>query len=157
MKKLLPILLMLCFSLAGNAQNKGFKIKMKIEGMKESPCYLINYFGVQRYYKDTANFNKDGVVVFEGKEHHPGGIYAVYTGGKILFEFVINGEPIVELETDTLDYINNMVVKKSEENKVFFEHLKFINEKQKESDPLRKKASAEGISDKEKENCTIMN
>ena len=150
MKKLLPILLMLCFSLAGFSQNKGFKIKMKIKGMSESPCYLINYFGNQRYYKDTANFNKDGLVVFEGKEPHHGGIYGVYTGSKLLFEIVINNESIVDLETDTVDCIANMVVKKSNENKVFFDHLKFITAKQKESEPLRKKASAKETSDKEK-------
>ncbi len=150
MKKLLAILFILCFSLTGFSQKNGFKIKMKIKGLQDSACFLINYFGSQRYYKDTANFNSEGVVIFEGKEHHQGGIYGVYTGGKLLFEIVLNGEPIVDLETDTLDYINNMVVKKSAENKIFFEHLKFITAKQKESQPYRNKLNTEGLGEKEK-------
>ena len=154
MKKLLPILLMFCFSLAGFSQNKGYKIKMEIKGMHDSTCYLINYFGSQRYYKDTAQFNKEGVVIFSGKEQHMGGIYGVYTGGKLLFEIVINDEPVIELATDTTDYIKDMVVKKSEENKIFFEHLKFLSEKQASSEPLREQINKEGISEKEKEKIT---
>ena len=65
MKNLFSILLILCISFAGFSQKSNYKIKMKIDGMKESPCYLINYFGQQRYYKDTAQFNNDGLVIFE--------------------------------------------------------------------------------------------
>jgi peroxiredoxin len=150
MKNILSILLIISFSLTGFSQKSDYKIKMKIDGMKESPAYLINYFGKERYYKDTAQFNNDGIIVFEGKEHHPGGIYTLYTGSKILFEFVINGEPLIDLETDTLDYVNHMNVKKSKENMAFFAHQKFITEKQKESQPIRSKLSAESTSKEEK-------
>ena len=150
MKNILSILLILSFSLAGFSQKNDFKIKIKVDGMKESPAYLIRYFGKERYYKDTAQFNNDGLIVFEGEEHYPGGIYTLYTGTKILFEFVINREPLIELETDTLDYVNNMMVKKSKENEAFFGHLKFITSKQKESQPIRTKLNAEKTSDKQK-------
>ena len=150
MKKLLPILLLLGFSLAGFSQNKGFKIRMKVAGIQDSACYLINYFGKQRYYKDTAQFNNEGVVVFSGETHHQGGIYGVYTGGRLLFEIVLNGEAVVDIETDTTDYVQHMKVKKSEENKVFFDHLKFVMDKQKSTEPLRKKMAASETSKKEK-------
>ena len=150
MKKLLPILLILCFSLAGFSQNKGYKIKMKVNGMQDSTCFLINYFGNKRYYKDTAQFNKEGVIIFSGEEQHHGGIYTLYSGNKILFEFVINNEPVIELETDTNDYLGNMKVKKSKENEIFFGHMKFITNKQKESQPYREKLNDKSTSDKEK-------
>jgi peroxiredoxin len=150
MKKIFPILLILTISLTGFSQKNGYKIKMKIDGLKESPCYLINYFGQQRYYKDTAQFNNDGLVIFEGEEHHQGGIYGVFTDGKLLFELVINGEPLIDLETDTLNFIEHMKVKASKENQLFFDHLKLINEKQKAAEPSRKKLSLESTSDKEK-------
>jgi peroxiredoxin len=150
MKNIFPILLILTISLTGFSQKNGYKIKMKIDGIKESPCYLINYFGQQRYYKDTAQFNNDGLVIFEGEEHHQGGIYGVFTAGKLLFELVINGESLIDLETDTLNYIEHMKVKASKENQVFFEHLQLINEKQKAAQPSRNKLSLESTSDKEK-------
>jgi peroxiredoxin len=149
MKNFLTLSIVLLFSFSAFSQKDAFKIKMTVKGLQDSSCYLINYFGNQRYYKDTSTFNKEGVVIFSGKEHHPGGIYGVYTSGKLLFEIVINGEPLVELETDTLDYINNMVVKKSEENKIFFDHLKFITKKQQESEPFRKKQAQAGLTEKE--------
>jgi peroxiredoxin len=150
MKKLLSILLMLCFSLAGFTQNKGYKIKIKVAGMQDSTCYLINYFGDKRYYKDTAQFNSQGIVLFSGEEQHQGGIYTLYTGSKVLFEFVINDEPVIDLETDTNNLIMNMKVNKSKENEIFFGHIQFITKKQKASQPFRNKLNSKGITDKEK-------
>jgi peroxiredoxin len=150
MKKILSIVILSVICSTAFAQKDVFKVKMKIKGLQDSACYLINYFGNQRYYKDTANFDSEGVVVFSGKKHHPGGIYGVFTGGKLLFELVLNGESLIDLETDTLDYINNMTVKKSEENKVFFDHLKLITKEQKNSQAIRNKLNQENTSEEEK-------
>lgn len=150
MKKFLSILFILCFSLAGFSQNKSFKLKMEIKGMQDSTCYLLNYYGSKMYYNDTAQFNKEGVVIFEKDEQPKGGLYIVYTGGKRLFELIINDESSIDLETDTLDYIGKMTVKKSTENKLFFDYLKFLSAKQKGSLPLRNKLQVKGTSKKEK-------
>ena len=64
MKKILAFTAALLLSFAAFSQKDAFKVKMKIEGLQDSTCYLINYFGSQRYYRDTANFDKNGVVVF---------------------------------------------------------------------------------------------
>lgn len=150
MKKFFPILLMLCFSLAGFSQNKPFKLKMKINGMQDSTCYLLNYYGSKMYYNDTAQFNKDGVVIFTKEEKPKGGLYIVYTGGKRLFEIIINDEKYIELETDTLDYVGKMNVKKSKENTLFFDYLKFLTAKQRSSVPMRNKLQAGKTSKEEK-------
>lgn len=150
MKKFLSILFILCFSLAGFSQNKSFKLKMKINGLQDSTCYLLNYYGSKMYYNDTAQFNKEGVVIFEKDDKPKGGLYIVYTGGKRLFELIINDENSIDLVTDTLDYIGKMTVKKSTENKLFFDYLKFLSTKQKSSIPMRDKLQAKGTSKKEK-------
>jgi len=150
MKKLLSILLILSFSLAGFSQNKSFKLKMKINGMQDSTCYLLNYYGSKMYYNDTAQFNTEGVVIFTKDEQPKGGLYIVYTGGKRLFELIINDENYIELETDTIDYLGNMSVKKSKENKIFFDYLNFLSAKQKSSIPMRNKIQAKKTSEKEK-------
>ena len=151
MNKLLLVILLLSVSLTVFGQKNNYKIKMKIDGMKDSTCYLISHFGNQRLYKDTANFSSNGILIFDGKEHHPGGIYSLYTGGKILFDFVINAENLIDLETDTIDYIGNMKVKKSKENLAFFNYQKFIIDKQTESQPIRNKLNSKEISDNEKQ------
>jgi peroxiredoxin len=153
MKKILSLLIVTLFSLTAFSQKTEYKIKIKIDGMQDSTCFLINYFGNQRYYKDTAKFNTSGVIIFEGKEALPGGIYTLYTGKKVLFEFLVN-EPYIELATDTVDPIGHMKVQKSEENKLFFEHMTFVSEMQKSTQVLRDKLKDEKISDKEKQEIT---
>lgn len=149
MKNILALLIVVLLSFQGYSQKSGYKIKMKIKGLQDSTCFLINYFGVQRYYKDTAQFNSSGVIVFEGEEALPEGIYGIFTGGKLLFEIVVN-EPYIELETDTNDYIKNMKVIKSLENKLFIEHIQLVTEKQEASAGLRTKLADEKTSEKEK-------
>lgn len=141
-------------SLTAFSQKDAYKIRIKIDGKKNAPVYLINYFGEQRYYKDTAEFNNEGVAVFTGKKHLPGGIYGLFSEEKLLFELLLNQEELVDLETDTEDYINHMKVKKSEENKLFFEHLVLVTKKQEESKPLQERYTAEGVTDEEKKEIT---
>ena len=150
MKKIIFTLLITLVSLTGYTQKDAYKIKMNIKGMQDSACYLISYYGNKLQYRDTSKFDKNGTVIFSGKKELGSGIYAVYTSNKSLFEFILN-EPIIEIDTDTADYIKNMVVKKSEENRVFFEHLLFTSEKQKRAQELRKRYNNEEVKDEEKE------
>lgn len=150
MKKILSLLIVALFSFQASAQKSDYKIKITVDGMKDSTCFLINYFGSQRYYKDTAQFNSSGVIIFEGKEALPSGIYTLYDGKQALFEFLIN-ESYIELETDTIDPTGHMKVKKSDENKLFFEHMIYVSEKQKSTQGLRDKLSDEKTPEKEKQ------
>mgnify|MGYP000114932686 CR=1 FL=1 len=150
MKKFFSILFVLFFSLAGFSKDKPFKLQLKIDGMQDSTCYLLNYYGSKMYYNDTAQFNSQGVVVFNQETQPKGGLYIVYTGGKRLFELIINNENNIELATDTSDYVGKMNVKKSKENTVFFDYLKFLSKKQKDALPLQNQLKNKEISEKEK-------
>ncbi|MCB9360201.1 MAG: redoxin domain-containing protein [Flavobacteriales bacterium] len=130
MKKLLAILFIFSFCSTTFAGNEGYKIKIKINGLKDTAIYLGNFYGNKQYYKDTARVDRNGICVFEGKEPLPGGIYTLIFNNTQLFEFIVN-EPVIEFETDTVNYVKNLVVKKSEENKLFFKHLFYITEKQR--------------------------
>jgi peroxiredoxin len=130
MKKLLAILFIFGFCFSTFAGNTGYKIKVKINGLKDTAIYLGNYYGNKQYYKDTAQVDGNGVCIFEGKEPLPGGVYSLIFNNMMLFEFIVN-EPVIEFETDTTNYVKNLVVKKSEENKLFFNHLLFVSEKQR--------------------------
>jgi peroxiredoxin len=149
MKKLLVIAIISSFCLSAFAGDDGYKIKIKLKGLKDTTCYLGNYFGNKQYYKDTARVDANGICVFQGKEPLPGGIYSVIFNNMMLFELVVN-EPIIEIETDTLNYVKNMVIKKSEENKLFYKHLLFVGDKQKTMVDLQAKLSDEKTSETEK-------
>lgn len=150
MKNLFSLLLIVGFCFQGIAGNDGYKIKIKFNGLKDTTVYLGNYFGNKQYYKDTATVNSSGICVFEGEEALPGGIYTVIYNNMMLFELMVN-ENDIELETDTANYVKNLVVKKSEENKLFYEHLFFITEKQGAIKKLQEKLTAETTKEEDKE------
>jgi len=141
------------------AQNpKGASIHITDKGLKEgSMCLLACYYGDKNYIKDSAKSNAKGEVVFTSDEKYPQGIYLFVQPNKKYFDFVMDEGQHFSLETDTADFIKNMKVKGSEENKYFFEYNNFMAVKQKQIEPLRdlykkvkdrNKDSAKIVSDK---------
>ena len=105
------------------------KIKIKVLGQRDTTVHLIKYFGKGLYYADTAVI-KNGEVVFNGAKQKPG-ILGLLLPGQQYFEFIYNNEEIW-LETsgqNGAEFTKNLVVKKSEENKVFIPYVNYITEK----------------------------
>ena len=69
----------------------------------------------------------------------PGGVYlAVFPAmGNRYFEFILN-EPKFSLETDTNDLTGHMVISGSQENKLFYEDMKFLGKMREMTDSLGK-------------------
>ncbi len=101
-----------------------YKIKIKIKGISDTMIYLANYMGNQTYLVDSAMVNKKGVAIFERDTVLDCGIYMVALGRIKLFEFVVSEQEFT-LETDQKDYMANMKVKGSKENKIFFEFQQY--------------------------------
>jgi thiol-disulfide isomerase/thioredoxin len=114
------------------------KLRFKIGNQKDTTVHLIKYFGKGLYYADTAEI-KGGYVEFDGSKQ-TAGILGVLLPGQKYFEFIYNKEEVY-LETISPDFVDNMKVKKSEENKVFIEYIKFIGPKKTESGKLTEQRS----------------
>lgn len=137
---LLAFFILPSLSLAENTE--GYNIKFTIHGLKEgSNCILAYYYYSNQPKQDSAVANAKGEVVFKGTEKFPQGVYLLFfpkaKPGKQYFDFIMDAGQNFSLETDTTDYIKNMKVKGSEENKAFFEFQNFMMKKQKETEPLR--------------------
>jgi thiol-disulfide isomerase/thioredoxin len=113
----------------------GQKMKFKITGQKDTTVHLVKYFGKGLYYADTAEL-KGGFVEFDGSKQQAG-ILGVFLPGQKFFEFIYNKEEIY-METTAPDFVGTMKVKKSEENKVFMEYIKYIAPLKTKSDSLAK-------------------
>lgn len=111
-----------------------YSFKFKVGGLKDVDVYLGFHYGEKKFIKDTAHVNNNGEVEFAGKDTLPGGIYLFITPRKNYFEFVVN-ESKIQMETDTLDMVGHMVIKKSTENTVWYDYMKTIAAKQKEMQP----------------------
>jgi peroxiredoxin len=99
------------------------KIQIKVNDEKDTTVFLIKYYGKNLLYADTAEM-KNGVVVFDGKKQIPG-IIGLLLPGQRYFEFIYNNEEI-HLETKGPDFMKNMKIIKSVENKIFSDYISYI-------------------------------
>jgi hypothetical protein len=129
-KKLILSALLLGF-FSAQAQ---YKLEFKVNGLKDTTVLLLKYLGDKLYYADTAQ-SKGGKAVFS-KPYYEGGVYAFYTG-KGYFEFIMSDKEVI-METTNDNFVKDMVVKKSDENKVFYDYIKYISNKRPVSDALVK-------------------
>jgi peroxiredoxin len=147
--KLLIISTLLILPLISSGQNtEGHSIKFTIKGLKEgSNCILAYYYYSGQPKQDSAIASSKGEIVFKGTEKYPQGVYLLYfpkaRPGKQYFDFIMDASQNFSFETDTTDYIKNMKVKGSEENKAFFEFQNVLMAKQKQSEPLRERYKKE--------------
>jgi peroxiredoxin len=148
MKKYVSLLLILPF-FAFAQKKEAYKIKVKINGYKDTVCYLANYYGAKQYYKDTAYFDKNGVCTFTGNKPLPEGVYSVVTPEMKYFEMLVTSQ-YFEVSTDTADFVKHMSVKGNKDNELFYEYLNYIQKVAKDAEPLRKKRTE--LAKNEKEN-----
>lgn len=116
----------------------GYKIEMKLAGVKDTTAYLGFYYSEQTYLKDTARVNSQGAFAFEGSKSLPHGVYFLVINKSRLFEFVVSDDQRFNLETDPADYVKNMKVTGDEDNRLFFENMIFNMERHMEADPFVK-------------------
>ena len=138
--------LSICFCLligqGAYATSSGYEIKVRIEGLKDTICYLGNHYGDKQYIDDTVRVDHDGWMTFSGKDKLDGGIYLVILPNKTYFELLIDEEQKFTVETDTLDYVAHIKVTGSNENKLFNDHQKFLMQKGLENQDLKARLEA---------------
>lgn len=114
--------------LGNNLLAQGYRVTVKFKNLKDTVCYMGYDFGNNKYMFDTAKVNQRGIVEFKDTAPLNGGVYLIITPDKKFFEFILV-EKEVSLQTDTVDFIGRMKVLKSEENKLFFSYLNFMQQK----------------------------
>lgn len=121
-------------SLATLSAQTSNDIVVTVEGLGADSVYLANYYGSRLYYSDTTVADANGHFVFKGKSFDECGKYAVVLPGPTFFEIMLVNEPM-EFRTTINNPQGNMEVIKSEENKVFYDYLNFLNSKREERTP----------------------
>lgn len=132
---LLTLVLLISF---GCLAQTGYKIRFKVDGLKDTTAYLGYYYGESTFVKDTAKVNATGEFLFDGKQTLPQGVYFLVLNKTRIFEFLVGQHQQFTLETNTADYIKNMKVTGDVDNKLFFENMVFNMERHKEAEPFIK-------------------
>ncbi len=113
------------------------RLEFLIRGAAKDSIFLANYYGSKLYYNDTAVADAKGRVVFASPKGYKAGVYAVVVPGPRYFELIVN-EPLIQMETDTADLTGHLLVKKSHENQLFIDYVRFINTQRKAADGVAK-------------------
>lgn len=116
------------FAFTNNAYSQDYQVKVKVRGLSNDTVYLANYYGAKLFYNDTTVSNANGEFTFSGKSYDECGKYAVVMPNQVFFDFMMVTEPM-EFETSYRNPSVDMKVIKSAENKVFFDYMKFIQQK----------------------------
>lgn len=156
-KKIL-IAVFLIVSCTGVYATKGYNIKLKIDGLKDTTVLLANHFGSKKYVVDTFRVDNKGAAVLTGDSLLHGGMYLIILPTMSYFEILIDKDQDFSLETDTVNLVQNMKVTGSDDNQHFFEYQLFMIEQQKKRAKLNAAYKKHGqipdsvtMSNKEKE------
>lgn len=112
------------------------ELKFKIKGLPDTTVNLVKYVGSKLYFADTAEL-KNGVAVFDGSKHDAG-IMALLLPGQQYFDFIHNNEEVF-IESSFPYSVENLKVKKSKENQVFYNYIHFIKQNQESNKELIEK------------------
>ena len=124
-KKYLISSLLLLIGITSIAQ-KDYTIKVKVDGLTDSLAFLGSYTGKNLYFYDTAVIQPDGSFTFTNKDM-PHGVYSVIASMNppSYYDIIVN-ETYIEMETKMPDLVSNLKIKKSKENKLFYDYVNFL-------------------------------
>lgn len=118
-------------------QDKNYEISLTIPNAGTDTIFLAYYLGSKQFLKDTA-FNQNGTYTFKGDSALPGGLYlAVIPPNNRFFDFVINRDQHFSISADTSDFAGSIQISGSEENEVFYEHIRFLNTQRDQATALQ--------------------
>ncbi len=135
--RLLIVLVLGISSLQTQAQT-GYKIDFKIKGWSDTTVYLGHYLGELTYLNDTTRSSATGAFTFDNTKTLPQGVYFLVLGKAKIFDFVIGANQRFSIEGDSEDFIKTATVKGDEDNRLFFENMRFYSDRGKEADPFIK-------------------
>jgi thiol-disulfide isomerase/thioredoxin len=125
----------------------GQDIKFKVKGIKDTTVHLVKYVGSKMYYADTSAL-ENGVVTFDGSRQDPG-VMGLLMPGQRFFEFVYDGKPVY-LETKSPNYREHMVIKESDENKLFYQYVNFMQDNTAKARKLSEEKASLGKDQKDR-------
>ncbi len=143
--------LMLVAGATNAAPKKGYKIVVSIKNAKDTVLYMGHYYGKYTPSMDTAHINKKGEFVFESKtkEAKPGVYFFSNPQGRYA-EFIINlDRPNFTLKTDEVNWITNMKVLGSPENKAFYDYQRITHLYYNKIDSINKNTADKELAKKQ--------
>jgi thiol-disulfide isomerase/thioredoxin len=112
-------------------------LKVHVNGLTGGDVIFANYYGDKQYIQDTVKVDAMGNFEIKADTAVPGGIYILVLPNKKYMEVVLTDVQKFSMSTDTADLVKKMKVTGNTENQYFYEYLGYLNDKQKEVEPLQ--------------------
>ncbi|MDE0980153.1 MAG: DUF5106 domain-containing protein [Flavobacteriales bacterium] len=135
-RPLFACLLLTAFSIGsiGTLDAQSHSIDVTIDGVSGDTIYLAHYYGNKMYYADTTIADVNGYIHFKGRLAEECGKYAIVMPGPKFFEFLAVEENIV-IETSEKNPTGDVVIRESNENKLFYDYINFLSVRRQKAAP----------------------
>lgn len=150
-KHLLIAILLTAPIYSANADDGGYRIEVKVEGLQDTLCYLAYHFGERQFLKDTARVNEHGQFVFEGTEAANPGMYMIVLPGNIYFEVIVDQNQHFSVSTSKENLIQDLSFTNSPDNIAFYQYISKLQESNKMMAELRKQLENKDLAGEERE------
>ena len=122
---------------------QGYKIHLKMPGVKDSMVFLAHYYGKPLptiYKRDSARFDKNGNAEFNAVDStFVGGIYMMLLSDKkTYFEFLLNSNDDITITANVDKLPDGVKFKNSDENARFQGYVDFLKQYGKGQEALKK-------------------
>ncbi len=114
---------------------QGHVVKLQIENMPPKDIYIADFYGDKNTYIDTASIDTAGQATFILGQNTEPGLFRVFLEQNVFFDLVYNREDI-SIQTDREDLYESLVVRSSEENKIYYDFLRRMNDYNRKFDLL---------------------
>ena len=139
---------------------QSYRIEVKLKDFPGDTVTIGHRFNASYVPKDTAVLDSKGVGVFEGEEPLPQGMYLLFLPNKSFFDLLLSDDQEFYVENDTVDFMEHIVIKGSEENSLFYDYQRYLKKQSaraKEIQTRVKAAEPEEEKTKIQEELTALN
>ncbi|MBL7797790.1 MAG: redoxin domain-containing protein [Saprospiraceae bacterium] len=133
-------LILFLFLTSANAQ-KGHNLRIKLDNYEHKELVLGFHFGDKQYVKDTVEVGTDGYFTFKADTLLPCGVYLFVLKPDNAFIQILLSEDDqnFSMQTDVKGIVEKMKIKGSDENRIFYEYLGFLNKMRVDADTIKAK------------------
>jgi thiol-disulfide isomerase/thioredoxin len=126
---------------------QGYRIEVRLMDFPGDTITIGHRFNASFIPKDTTILNNRGEGVFHGDESLPQGMYLLYLPNKSFFDLLISDDQEFYVENDTADFIQNMVIKGSKENSLFYDYQRYLKGQSARAKDIQEHIKATGSED----------
>lgn len=123
----------------GLSQN-AYEIDVQIKNATSDTIYLAYFYGDAQYVRDTAVSTEGNLYTFRGDEALPEGVYMfVMPPENSFFQVLIDEDQNFTMKTDAENISASTVIEGHEDNSLFYDYLRLIDQARKEKASLQQK------------------